>query len=275
MREETTETITMWLLIILGLAFLCGVAAPLFGVALLRQRSRIVRTRVEPVGSVAEGQVAVVGKAVPLIPYTAPFSGQPAAYCEYRASHLKVAGRGKHTTVNFETLGEGKTRWPFIVEDSTGRALVTTDEAWMDIPENLDFQNCNCRGQVTELTPPHIMTSLADMDVRTTDGAGRVLPMCFSENRIDAGADAYVIGYCSKRPQDIASALGGQPDPDGKPIHAVIMSGPGKRDQHFVSLGNETSVPRRLLKHALMCLTLGPLAALVSGGIILLSWLSG
>ncbi len=257
----------MWI-ILLGFVALLGLLAPFAGVNMLRERRRILDTPVRPVRQVEQGPVAVHGQARPFAHIVGPFSGKPVVWCEYEVQEYVSSGRGKSRIAYWSKIRESRLDTPFIVDDGTGQVLVASNAAVVDVDERFTFQNADDRrGRVNQPLPPHIDQSLRSLGVFVDEGA-RALRVV--EHHIAVGDAVFIRGEASRHPADIADAVGFVEPDEGTPTPThVITGGDGKPDP-YISLGDDRSVQRKLLMRGMACLTLGPLASVVCGGILTL-----
>jgi hypothetical protein len=244
------------------------VIAPIAGIMMLRKRSQIKNTPVSTVLGLQEGLAAVQGKAVPYAEATAPFSGTPCAYCEYKAEQLTRCA-SRHSLPEWETLAEERTEMPFYVEDGSGRVLVSTREAFADLSESYAFTNVNARNgaQTAELSPAQ-RQSMEQRGIPCTDAAGAELPLSLSESRLDADAPVYVLGTATRDPEAIRKAFGFDPAEVGEE-HEWVIDGGG--DQVYIGVGDSLSIGRGLLWTGLALLVIGPPVGLLAGLILYLS----
>lgn len=256
----------LWLLLmtIFGLSLI----APIAGVLMLMKRRQINQTPLTLTSCTAPGPISLQGRAETYAGMTAPFSGRPCVYCDHKIERYVVSGYGKRRMVDWETVHESQSESPFYLNDAAGKVLVSMREAHIDLEDNWEFENYRMSdGAVVKEFTPQILDGLRKLEIDPHNEHGAPVALRFTETILPPGTDVYVFGECVQDPQQIRDRLGYDPRLSGDNIRAIVASGDAV-DQVYVGYGTVDQVRWRLLWQGVLCVILGPVVSLITGGIL-------
>ncbi len=244
----------------------------IIGWSMLEQYRRIKRTPLSLAEEVRDGEVSVCGEAQMFVPQETPFSRTETAYCEARAQTMEFTEDGKVKPNSMNTVYQTKTTFPFLIEDASGKILVSPVDGFIDIVNTFRHDNYKWiyRKVEVKMPPDPIRQTLDEVAVAYSNSNGP-LPMEFTESSIEPGTLVYAVGTCSSKQDDINRALDGidlEPDYD---IQRVLLS-PNAGDKLYLAPGDILSVSSGLLRFALTVISISTVIAVILGCLAVARW---
>jgi hypothetical protein len=172
----------------IGLFF--GVLAFFHGFKDLRIKRRMEDIPVSTLRAMAPGQVEVSGKAVDWATMTAPLTGEPCVYYEFKIEQKVGSGKNSH----WETLLSGKTyEEPFYIDDGTSCVRVLPQGA--DIILDDDF---HLETGIFNDVPPLIDAYMTSRGLSCLGFFGFEKTLRFYERRLHPGETVFILGTCQE-----------------------------------------------------------------------------
>jgi len=162
-----------------------GFGLSVYGWMVRQQKRLIEHIPTSTIRSLAMGLVEISGQAQPeegLL--SSPFSGLPCVFYSYVVE--EHVGSGKNA--RWETVGEGTSKEPFFVGDTTGRVLVVPLGAELILPDERTYRN-NWLGEL----PPTTIAGLNRLGISTEGWIGSKTLRC-REAFIQPEEQVYVLG---------------------------------------------------------------------------------
>src|ERR1039458_4848350 len=101
------------------------------------QRKRLLQnTPMSKVDAVALGMAELCGRAAPHESMTSPIEQLPCVYWRYKVEEWRQAGKSS----SWVTIDSAESHVPFYLEDETGKILVVSEGATIDIPHNFQVE---------------------------------------------------------------------------------------------------------------------------------------
>ncbi len=244
----------------------------IIGWSMLDQYRRIRRTPLSLVSQLHDGEVSVCGTVQMFVPQIAPFSQTETAYCEAKAQTMEFTEDGKVRPNSMNTVYKTRTTFPFFIEDTSGRILVSPADGFIDIVDTFRHENYKWiyRKVEVKMPPDGIRETLDAASVVYSHSDGP-LPMEFTEASLEPGTRVYAVGTCSSKQEDIDRALEGIDLEPGDDVPRVLAS-PKKGDKLYLAPGDILSVSSGLLRFALTTISICTVVAVVLGLIAFARW---
>jgi len=153
-----------------------------------RELSRLRDTPTTLVGSLVEGPAEVTGRAVPIRHVRATWSGTDSAVVKYLVEERRSSGKHSHwVTVKHWTEPDPMR---FLVDDSTGKALVQAEVADVDAPTTFTAES-----RLGKDPPEAVLATLREKGIGFEGLFGANKHMRFTELALPSGTNVFIEGY--------------------------------------------------------------------------------
>jgi hypothetical protein len=178
---------------LIGLTFIYN------GLKMLLLRQKIMNTPTSKVESAAVGFVELAGKAKCKDDFFSPVDGAKCAYCELdiEDSVYRKHGSGWKNIISRESGNQ------FYLEDKTGKMLIDSNNAEMDIPDDIIYLGV----MDTRKIGPRVKSLMSrDHEIGVLLGSYSGHTIRIQERRIEDGKQLYVLGNAQPIPGAESSA---------------------------------------------------------------------